>query len=163
MTYRLLAQPLTMDLMKGQGHVLAPHGSPRSINGGLSQKWDRLLPPDAFEMPMNLGLIRTSPWGPRIPYVERHQYTHQLFMPTTAGRYCVVVGGDREDGPEPGDLRALICAAGEGVSFSPGTWHCPLMPLDEPLMFLTAMRQSESPDIDIHRLNDQPEIQVGDR
>lgn len=163
MNYPLTAQPITARALDGQGHLLAPHAEPRTINGGLSQKWDRLLPPSAFEKPMNLGLIRTSPWGPHIPYLERHRYTHQLFMPTTPGRYCVVVGGDCSDGPQPGYLKALICEAGEGVSFSPGTWHCPLMPLDEPVLFLTAMRESPSPDIDIHWLDDQPQIQAGAR
>lgn len=163
MTWTLPVQSITADALEGIGHVLAPQGEPRVINGGASRKWDRLLPPEAFDRRMNLGLILTSPWGPRLSYVERHCHTHQFFMPTEQGRYCFVIGGNSENGPVRDDLRALICEAGEGVSFSPGTWHSPLMPLDGAVMFLTAMRQSDVPDIDMHQIDVELKIQQGEQ
>lgn len=161
MTQKLPVRPMTPQSLEGTGHVLAAHADPRPLNGGASVKWDRLMPPEAFDAPMNLGLIRTSPWGPRLTYLERHRHTHQFFMPVRRGRYCVVVGGNREDGPQRDDLQAFLCAAGEGVSFSPGTWHSPLMPLDEALMFLTAMRDSDIPDIELRQIDHELQLPTG--
>lgn len=152
------AQPLTEDALDGIGQVLGRHGIPRVINAGLSQKWDRLVPPAAFERPMNLGLIRTAASDPQVRFLERHQRTHQFFVPTTPGRFLVAVAGAHPEAPQPGDLRVFLVDDGQGVCFAPGTWHSPLVVLDTAITFVTAMADSAIPDLDLRPI--EPSVTV---
>ncbi|KAK2068286.1 hypothetical protein P8C59_002933 [Phyllachora maydis] len=87
--------------------------------------------------------------------LERHPFTTQTFVPMTpdpALRYLVVVAPSRpasladRDLPVPTSsshakhqglpdlsrLRAFVAAAGQAVTYGPGTWHAPMMALGPP-------------------------------
>lgn len=137
-------EPLTSDAFGPYGHVIAAAGAARTLNGGAARKWDRLVPPEIFEMPMNLGIISARPAGRlRVTGVERHRHTHQLFVPMSPRPYVVVVAG-----PDPRRIRAFASDGSQGVCFAPGTWHHPLLPTEDEVPFLTMMRDSPEPDFE---------------
>ena len=150
---RVPVRPLSPDGLDGIGRVIGTHDRPRIINGGVSEKWDRLVPPEAFGHPMNLGILRTSPESLAVSRLERHLHTHQFFVPMAPLRYVVVVAGNDPAGPRADQLRAYLSDGTTGVDFHPGTWHSPLIPLDEPVPFVTAMRDTEVPDLDLRELD----------
>lgn len=145
----VIARPLTESSLDGIGQVLGRHGPPRAINAGLSHKWDRLVPPAAFDRPMNLGLLQTVSSEPQVRVLERHQRTHQFFMPTRPGRYLVAVAGDHPEAPAPRDLQVFLVDGDQGVCFDPGTWHSPLVVLEGLMTFVTAMADTADPDLDL--------------
>lgn len=153
---------LTEDSLHGVGEVIAATGRPRILNGGASQKWDRLVPTEAFDGPMNLGLLRTRPGALQVTRLERHVHTHQFFVPMAPLPYVVVVAGNDPTGPNLDELAAFLCRGDAGVNFHPGTWHSPLIVVREAVTFLTAMRQSVVPDIDLRELPHPISLTEGD-
>lgn len=63
--------------------------------------------------------------------MERHPQSSQAFFPLDASRYIVLVCPDSTDGgPDMTRLDAFLVGAGQGINYSPGTWHHPLTALD---------------------------------
>lgn len=149
----LIARPVQSDSLDGLGSVIDTQDEPRVINDGKSRKWDRLIPPEAFEVPMNLGILQTQPGGLTLRALERHRHTHQFFVPMEPRPYVVVVAGRHSAAPQAGDVRAFLCDGTQGVCFNPDTWHSPLIPVRGTTTFLTAMRDSSTPDLDIYEFS----------
>lgn len=143
MTTQITVEPLTAQAFRPYGHVIAQEGPARTLNNGAARKWDHLVPPEIFEMPMNLGILSAAKSERlHVTGVERHLHTHQLFVPMIPRPYVVVVA---DEGPR---IRAFASDGTQGVCFTPGTWHHPLLPTEDELSFLTMMRDSEEPDFE---------------
>ncbi|KAI8874394.1 ureidoglycolate hydrolase [Ramicandelaber brevisporus] len=104
-----------------------------------------------------------------VKMLERHPYSSQMFVPmartSPAARYLVVVsntihrGADAENGgvDEPdmnseGSLRAFIANATQGINYNAGTWHHPMVALDDTIEFLTLVYENGVAEQDCHEV-----------
>lgn len=84
-----------------------------------------------------LSLFRAQPR--ELPFaitqLERHPLGSQAFVPLSQRPYLVVVAEDPASTP-----RAFLASNGQGVNYLAGTWHHPLLALDEVSDFLVIDR-----------------------
>ena len=85
-----------------------------------------------------------------IHLLERHPLGSQAFIPLSRHDWLVVVAHCNEFGDAP-DFSTLVCfqaSGGQGVSYDRGTWHHPLLILQEVQDFLVIDRQGEGHNLD---------------
>jgi ureidoglycolate lyase len=87
--------------------------------------------------------------------IERHALGSQAFMPLALRRFLVVVAA-AGPAPAPSQLRCFVARPGQGVNYAAGTWHHPLIALDEGGDFLVIDRAgpNAAADCDEHSLLD---------
>jgi ureidoglycolate lyase len=62
--------------------------------------------------------------------LERHRFSHQLFVPLTDTIHLVVVCHSLPDGnPDLASIRAFHANEGQGVNYNANVWHAPRMVL----------------------------------
>lgn len=155
----LLLQPLSAAAFEPFGQVIeaAPGATPVRINDGFAHRYDSAA---AVETAQGGGAARVSIYRTRrrelplqLSVVERHLLGSQLFMPLAALRFVVVVAAA---GPPPliSQLRAFQVGAGQGVNLAPGTWHHPLLALDDGDFFVMDRRAPAggAQDCEVHLL-----------
>jgi ureidoglycolate lyase len=138
----ILARPLTAEAYAPYGAVVmaSPRGEPgRPVNQGTARRWDNLasienLRPGAS---LNLSVFRCQPRPPGpipVALLEKLPASTQVFLPMTARRYLVIVAlGDER--PDLATLSAFIASGAQGISYSPGVWHHPMIALDAEIDF----------------------------
>lgn len=153
---KLLPEPLTAAAFAPFGELIAVDAAKRhfSINGGNTERYHDLAelvpgPDGKLIVSIFRGLPRQLPFA--IEMMERHPLGSQAFVPLTAQPYLVVVA---RPGPAPGpdDLRAFLARPGEGVNYAPGTWHHPLLALNEICDFLVVDRSGPGDNCDEVRI-----------
>ena len=83
----------------------------------------------------NLAVFRSEAGSlpHRVALLERHPCSTQVFLPMIVTRYLVCVAPTLPGGgPDVDALVAFTCAPGQGVAYAPGTWHHPMVALDQP-------------------------------
>jgi len=79
-----------------------------------------------------IALVRSATATPlphRFSLIERHPLCSQAFIPRADFSFLVVVGPREKSAAEIAatDLKAFICAPGQGINYFAGTWHMPLI------------------------------------
>ena len=147
-------QPLSPETFAPFGDVIqAGLGEVTRVNEGRADRFDsgarldRLL---AETTPVvAIYRIDAAPLPLRIPRLERHPLSSQLFVPMTASRYLVVtVPSDIKGDPVPAEAAAFVATGSQAINYQPGVWHCPLVALDQPADFVMAMGKALDPAID---------------
>ena len=89
----------------------------------------------------------------RFDMIERHPHGSQSFVPLTPCRMMVVVA---PAGPSVAvaDLRAFVSNGRQGINYHRGTWHMPLIAFDAGQEFLIIDRVGDSPNCDLHYLDE---------
>lgn len=147
----LTVAPLTAEAFAPFGRVVsAGLTSGISANQGSAVRFDHCAPlintrPAATP---NLTVFRSTPR--RLPLdmtlLERHACSTQVFVPMVVSRYFVCVGPTAADGtPDLSQLRAFVCAPGQGIAYAPGVWHHPMVALDAPAEFAMLVWEDGSP------------------
>jgi ureidoglycolate lyase len=145
----LAAQALSEQTLQSDGWVLdieaafAAQGG-REINSGTSRRTDL---PGVLSLQSHGGqalacVFRAQAQGAQGPWrvLERHQLGSQTFIPMSSpvgapiDRFkpigvLLVASGD--DAPDPSTLRALWFHAQQAFTLKPGTWHHPLIALQD--------------------------------
>jgi ureidoglycolate lyase len=140
------ALPLSAEDYRDYGDVIAARSdiTPKSANMGTAQRFDFLaelknLNPGKAQP--NLCVFRSNPQvyaGEKkfeIRLLERHPLSTQAFIPMQGvDRYLVVVclGKDK---PDLSTLRVFLATKAEGITYSPGVWHHPLIAMDRQMDF----------------------------
>ncbi len=84
--------------------------------------------------------IAPSPAPLAINVMERHSFSSQTFLPLDAARYLLCVAQDDPDGwPDLKTLRAFVVPKGTGITYRAGTWHHPMIALDDAASFAIMM------------------------
>lgn len=93
-----------------------------------------------FRCTVKEGMERGKQWP--VHFLERHPYTEQTFIPmgtaTWKGKgeeplqsgaaYVIIVAENGEDDrPDPRTLQAFLCSASQGVNYTQGVWHHPML------------------------------------
>lgn len=147
--------PLTKDAFRPYGRVIETHGANQiSINQNTTTRFDYLAEIDVAHaggvpvISLFRGTCRTNPI--EISLLERHPLGSQAFMPLSDHDWLVVVAAGNADDVAP-DFDSLVCfrATGmQGVSYDRGTWHHPLLVLEESQDFLVIDRAGSGHNLD---------------
>ncbi|WP_438995833.1 ureidoglycolate lyase [Candidatus Puniceispirillum sp.] len=152
---KLSVQPLTKGAFAPYGTVIETDGAQQiSINQGTTTRFDALAQIDvAYEggipiISLFRGTRRSSPI--EISMLERHPLGSQAFMPLANHDWLVVVAAGNADDSAP-DFDRLVCfraTGSQGVSYDRGTWHHPLLILEESQDFLVMDRSGNGHNLD---------------
>lgn len=154
---RLSIEPLTREAFAPFGDVIQAddHAQHFTINDGNTERYHDLatIDPGADGRAI-VSIFRGQPRS--LPYLitmmERHPKASQAFIPLSGRPYLVVVAAGQST-PTLADLRAFRCEGHQGVNYARGTWHHPLMALDEVSDFLIIDRAGPGDNCDIVQLD----------
>lgn len=158
--------PLTQEQFAPFGQVISCDGKHRSANDERATRFYDLatLTHDTQANKPELSVYRVVPsvLPLTVDYLERHPGSTQLFMPTQAERYLIVVSpSDSLGRPVSVEMKAFVGTASQGVNYAPGVWHYPLVSLDSTANFLMFMWQAEGAyDCEISRLPEPVRIEA---
>lgn len=153
----LRPQPLTHAAFAAFGDVIEASDSARhfTINAGNTERFHDLAniapgPNGRMIVSIFRGQPRVMPF--RVEMMERHPLASQAFIPMSGRPYLVVVA---RAGDVPGveDLRVFLATAAQGVNYTAGVWHHPLLALDEVSDFLVIDRDGPDHNCDEVRLD----------
>jgi ureidoglycolate lyase len=146
----------------GQVIEAHPDRSHHGINDGYAERYNDLAQVDTTadggRTLVNIFRAKPRALPMQLGLVERHRLGSQLFMPLSPQRFLVVVA---VAGPTPraDALHCFVASAGQGVNLARGTWHHPLLALDDGGDFLVIDRGSDADDCEV-RLLDQTEVWI---
>lgn len=164
----LWAESLRADAFAPYGDVIDIDAARRSvaINDGSALRHDDLARVDVHEAGGQgvVAIVRAQPvvLPVRLRALERHPMGSQLFVPMQLARFLVVVAP--HDSARPfAEARCFVALPGQGVQYSRGTWHHPLLALDAVTDFVVVDRcePSGAEDCDLRRWDDAPYADVG--
>ena len=90
--------------------------------------------------------LREMPY--QLELVERHPLGSQAFIPMSQSRFLVTVAED--EGGVPGQIRAFIARAGQGINLHRNVWHGVLCPLDGAGLYAVVDRIGEGDNLEEH-------------
>ncbi len=137
----LRAEPIEENAWMPFGALIAPKNTPRIANHGRAEAWDELAElvnaRPGIARP-TVSLFRCAPERSaslEVRWLERHPRSTQMFVPMRAGRYLLIVAYGA-DAPDPASLRAFVVEGSRAITYRPGTWHHPMIALDEAIDFV---------------------------
>ena len=140
----LQAEPLTVGGFAPFGDVIeAGVGKSFEINEGFTTRFHALATAQS-DANIILSIFRGRPRPQQISMLERHPAGSQAFMPLACRDWLVVVA----EVPEPGACRLFRCRGDQGVQYARGTWHHPLLVLEQQQDFLVVDRAGEGPNLE---------------
>jgi ureidoglycolate lyase len=167
----LLTEPLATDSYRPYGTVVSADRTdiaPTKANQGTADRFNRLGPLENLrpgDATANLCVFRSQPFSGcdfSVQLLERHEFSTQLFVPLAGVRRYLVVVALGEAEPDLTTLRAFIARGDQGITYSPGVWHHPLIALDQVTDFACVVFENGAPeDCKIHRFSRPIEITLG--
>jgi ureidoglycolate lyase len=155
----LTVEPLTREAFAPFGDVIEADEQRTNflINDGNAKRFDDLAEVDASTdngRPC-ISIVRVKPYALPLPILmlERHLLGSQAFVPL-AGKSFLVVVAPGIDTPSSDEMRCFLAVNGQGVNYRRGTWHHPVIGIDEDSEFLVVDRRAASVDCAIFRLDD---------
>lgn len=145
----MFAHPASAEAFAAYGRLIPP-GEPRLHNEGRGTRRDfpaRLAhEPPAARLDISTTEIIASKAPVRVSLVERHSLSAQAFLPMSGSRLLVAVAPTSSDGAACFEaIEAFIVPAGIGIEYHPGTWHAPLVALDEAARLVMMMWACDGP------------------
>lgn len=158
--------PLTAERFAPYGDVIAAHKAQRAaMNEARFERFDDLarLDIDAHDGGRPAVSIARSRIATKLPYrfdmVERHPRGSQAFIPLTRFKFIVVVGPPQES-VTADELEAFVTDGRQGINYRRGTWHMPLIGLEEGQEFLVIDRVPAADNCE-ERIFDDPPLLAG--
>ena len=151
--------PLTADRFAPFGDVIATSGSGiQPMNEARFARYSELATVDVDPAgTAAIGIVQ-SRTPTSLPYafdmVERHPLGSQAFVPLSEFRFVIVVGRPGES-IDAADLQAFVTNGRQGINYHRGTWHMPLIALEEGQQFLVVDRAPQGDNCEEH-VFDQP-------
>ena len=145
----IISQKLTKSNFNEFGDILSIENEINHtiINNGFTQKYNlskfignKNNAYNKVAISIFRGLRRSNPL--KINMLECHPLGSQSFMPLNGGKWVVIVcKGDSKE-PNLKDLKCFIANKNQGVNYYPGTWHHPLITLEENQDFMVVDRKN---------------------
>ena len=135
----VIAQPLDKASFAPFGEVIeSPADAGTPMNSGRFVRYPHLAEVDTGGSRVNVGIVRCEA-AVTLPHefdlLERHPGRSQAFLPL--GNFPLVIAvAPRGESVVPGDIRAFVSNGRQGINYSPGTWHMPLIGLADNQEFL---------------------------
>ena len=147
-------ETLTQEAFADFGQVIDSESAQTSflINGGTTQRFHDLAQVEIQgEARGGISIFRAQPrhFPFAISMLERHPYGSQAFMPLNQRPYLVVVAPALDASqPDISQLRLFKASGTQGVNYALGTWHHPLICLEETADFLVVDRVGQGQNCD---------------
>lgn len=107
------------------------------IMGDDGQAGISLARGDAFHFPIAVKML------------ERHPLGSQAWIPNAGSAFVIVVAPNGpDDRPDENAIRAFYAKGHQGVNYHAGTWHHPLLTLNQPGNFIVVDRIGTVPNCD---------------
>jgi ureidoglycolate lyase len=148
--------PLTRAAFAPFGDVIETQGSRHyPINDGHAERFHDLAHVDVAEAggrPL-INVFRARPWPApiRIAMLERHPLSSQAFLPLGDARFLLVVAPPGAP-PAVAAIRAFVSDGRQGVNYARGTWHHPLLALEQNAEFVVVDRGGPGENCDLFSL-----------
>ena len=143
----LLPRPLTREAFAPFGDVIETEGAHHyPINQGTTERYHDLANLNMREGGRAIvSIFRGQPrsYPMQITALERHPLGSQAFIPMQRRPYLIVVAESQLVSREPGTVHAFIARGDQGVNYAAGTWHHPLLAMDEVSDFVVIDRKGE--------------------
>ena len=116
----------------------------RAANHGTADAWDALATIETrrdASARCTASLFRCrAHHAPLLPirWLERHAHSTQMFVPMGGARYLVIVARG-SDAPDLSTLAAFLVEGAQAITYAPGTWHHPMVALDEDTDFVNVI------------------------
>lgn len=164
MLIRLDPKPLTAAAFAPYGDVIETADRDFFlINNGNTRRYHRLAEvdtgPEDGKAIINIFRTQAYDYPMRIRMLERHPLGSQAFIPLRGNAYLIVVA-PRGDEPVPEAIEAFIAEGRQGINYHKGTWHHPVLALNDDDEFLVVDRGGERPNCDEHHFPDSLEIEL---
>lgn len=148
---KLDIKPLTKDNFAPFGDVISVQGSDHFlINDGSTERYHDLAKIELLNdgKPL-INIFRATPldYPLKVKLVERHPLGSQAFIPMNGGPYLVLVAPAGEN-VRPEDLEAFIATGDQGVNYHAGTWHHPVLAVNEVSDFIVVDRGGDGHNCD---------------
>jgi ureidoglycolate lyase len=113
-------------------------------------------------------LISVGPHGDdyyTLKVLERHPYSTQTFFPMGVSKddaaYMAVVAETLPNGlPNLAKLEAFICTGDQAVTYGAGTWHAPMIALNQTVDFGVLIHENGQPSEDCQEVYIKPGMQI---
>jgi ureidoglycolate lyase len=146
--------PLTPERFAPYGDVIAATPDARkSMNEARFERFHELAQVDVGadeggRVGVSIARCRTPTSLPHhFDMIERHPLGSQAFVPLAPFPFVVVVAPPAETA-EAADLQAFVTNGRQGVNYRKGTWHMPLIGLEEGQEFLVIDRAADGANCD---------------
>lgn len=130
----LQAVPLTPELFEPYGQIImAKNGLPERL------VWAANIDNRRPEARGNLTFMSLEPeqYPVKVDELERHRFSHQVFVPLEGTNHLVVVCPTKNDGfPDTEKAIAFHATGGQTVNYNANVWHAPRMVLQNPGSFI---------------------------
>ena len=133
-----------------------------TINNGYAKKYPDLATIDTQEhggtTTVHIYVAKKRQFPLQINMLEKHPFFSQTFIPKDNQPFLVVVA-PASDEPNIKDIRAFISNGEQGVNYSRGVWHFPLISVKDGAQFIVIDRKHviDSDDIEqciVHPIED---------
>jgi ureidoglycolate lyase len=114
------------------------------INNGYAKKYPDLATIDTQEdggtTAVHIFVAKKRQFPLQIKMLEKHPFFSQTFIPKDNQPFLVVVA-PASDEPNIEDIRAFISNGEQGVNYSRGVWHFPLISVKDDAQFIVIDRK----------------------
>ena len=148
-------EPLTKEAFAPYGDVIETEGSDHfTINNGFTERYHDLARVDVSpevgngRTLINIFAAKPLSYPLDVKMVERHPLGSQAFIPLQGRPYLVLVSKAGDEPVDPKSLRAFHARGNQGVNYLKGTWHHPVLALEEDQNFLVVDRGGEGHNCD---------------
>ena len=144
-TINLTPELLTAENFNQFGDVLSIENKDSiTINDGFANKFADLAKIDTQEeggeTSVHIFVAKKRQFPLQITMLEKHPFFSQTFIPKGETPFIVVVSPPAED-PIIENIRVFISNGDQGISYSRGVWHFPLISLKDNAQFVVIDRK----------------------
>ncbi len=144
-TLKLTPEVLTADNFQLFGEVLSTENKESiKINDGFASKFPDIVKLDTKEAEgetsVHIFVAKKRQFPLQITMLENHPFFSQTFIPKNNTPFIVVVAPALQE-PVIENIKAFITDGDQGISYSRGVWHFPLISLKDNAQFVVIDRK----------------------
>ena len=144
-TLKLTPEILTADNFQLFGEVLSTENKESiPINDGFASKFPDIVKLDTKEAEgetsVHIFVAKKRQFPLQITMLENHPFFSQTFIPKNNTPFIVVVAPASQE-PVIENIKAFITDGDQGISYSRGVWHFPLISLKDNAQFVVIDRK----------------------
>jgi len=160
---KLTPEELTEENFADFGEVVSIQSKQsKTINNGFAEKFTDIASLDTKEdqgqSSVHIFVAKSRQFPLNISMLEKHPYFSQTFIPRHSSPFIVVVAPPSEK-PSIEKIKAFITNGEQGINYSRGVWHFPLISIKDNSQFIVIDRKHNE---DIDTIEQCEEIIIDD-
>tara|TARA_B110000305_G_scaffold206803_1_gene237894 strand:+ start:594 stop:1115 length:522 start_codon:yes stop_codon:yes gene_type:complete len=145
-TLKLSPEALTEENFQLFGEVVSVDNKESiTINDGFASKYPDVVDldnkEDGGETSVHIFVAKKRNFPLQITMLENHPFFSQTFIPKNNTPFIVVVAPPSQD-PVIENVKAFITNGDQGISYSRGVWHFPLISINDDSQFIVLDRKN---------------------